>query len=303
MIARIAAAALFIAVSLSAGDDVRCRSRVTFPSAQLAVTMPFERTHDGVFVRARVNGRPETLWFVIDSGAARTLISQAAAKRIGLKGTEQSTIRGPGDAVIQVQVAKNASVAVGAVNIERIDLRITNLGALTPVWTRPVDGVLGYDLLCRAAVTVDYDAARLTLTHPAVFRYEGPGESLPLRVRNGWSFVEGTIKVTGRPAVIDNFLIDSGSQDAVNHPIIRDSKGPLRRIATAAGLGHQPAGVLGPNEWFRLGRYTIGSTQSACCSASEMRSRQIGGGVLSRFRVTFDYPHHRLILDRATRSE
>jgi len=148
---------------------------------------------------------------------------------------------------------------------------------------------------------VDYDARTLSVVHPAIFRYDGPGESLPLAIHGGWSFVEGTIKVTGRPAVIDNFLIDSGSQDAVNHPIIRDSKGPLRKVSTGVGLGQSLAGVLGPNEWFRLGRYTIGSTQSACCSASEETSRQIGGEVLSRFRVTFDYPHHRLILERAER--
>lgn len=298
---RIAAVALLIASPLIARDEVRCRSRVLFPGSAHVVTVPFERTRNGVFVRARVNGRPEPLWFVIDSGAARTVIGETAAKRVGLHATERAIISGTGMGAIPVTVARNVTVSVDTVNIERIDARIANLAGLTPTWGRAVDGILGFDLLCHSVVVIDYNSKKMTIAHPAVFRYDGTGETLPLAISGGWSFVEGTIKVTGRPAVIDNFLIDSGSQDAVNHPIIRDSKGPLRKVNTGAGLGRSLAGVLGPNEWFKLGRYTIGSTQSACCAASEEVSRQIGAEVLSRFRVTFDYPHHRLILERATR--
>jgi hypothetical protein len=298
---RIAAVALLIASTLAASDEVRCRSRVVFPGTTHVVTIPFERTRNGVFVRARVNGQPEPLWFVIDSGAARTVISDTAAKRAGLNATERAIISGTGMGAIPVTVARNVTVSVDTVSIERIDARIAKLAALTPAWGRPVDGILGFDLLCHSVLTVDYDSKKMTIAHPAVFRYDGSGEILPLTIRGGWSFVEGTIKVTGRPAVIDNFLIDSGSQDAVNHPIIRDSKGPLRKVNTGVGLGTALAGVLGPNEWFKLGRYTIGSTQSACCAASEEVSRQIGAEVLSRFRVTFDYPHHRMILERSTR--
>ena len=187
---------------------------------------------------------------------------------------------------------KNVVITIGDVVIDHIEMRAGDLSTASKMWGHKVDGVIGYDLLCRTAVTIDYDAGRLTLTHPAIFQYAGNGTSLKLNIRHGWSFVEGTIKVAGRPAVIDTFMIDSGSPDAVNHPIIRDSKGPLRKVGTAT--------VLGPNEWFQIGKYTVGSTQSACCSSID-NNRQIGAEVLSRFHVTFDYPHKRLILERATR--
>ncbi|HEX9160099.1 MAG TPA: retropepsin-like aspartic protease [Thermoanaerobaculia bacterium] len=294
------AAALLIATTMSAREDVRCRTRVMFPPSQLTVTVPFERSHNGVFFKARVNKNPEPLWFGLDSGAARTLISEEAAKRLLLHGTESAKIRGVGAGVVPVKVAKDVSIFIDAVKIEGVEIRIANLAPLKPAWGRTIDGVIGYDLLCRAVVTIDYEKRTMTMTQPAVFHNDG-GESLPLAISGGWSFVRGTIKVTGRPAVIDNFLVDSGSQDAVNHPIIRDSKGPLKPIKAAVGLGQPVPGVLGPNEWFQLGGYTIGSTYSACCAASEDASRQIGAEVLSRFRVTFDYPHHRLILERSTR--
>lgn len=271
-----AAALLLLVATVVRGDEVRCRSRLTFDPAQLNVTVPFERASNGVFVRARVNKNPEPLWFVLDSGSARTLISESAAKRLLLNPTN----------------SKDAFITLGTVKIEGADLRITKLAPLTKAWGRQVDGVLGYDLLCRSVVTIDYDKPQITLTHPAVFHYSGTGERLRLAIRNGWSYVQGTIKVTGFPPIIDTFLIDSGSNDAVNHPIIRDSKGPLQKVR---------AGFLGPNEWFQLGQYTIGSTDSACCGATDEANRQIGGEVLSRFRVTFDYPHRQLILERNSR--
>ncbi|HSP33887.1 MAG TPA: hypothetical protein VLU46_06190 [Thermoanaerobaculia bacterium] len=271
-----AAVVLLTATTLYGGGDVRCRSRVTFDAAHLSVTMPFERTKNGVFVRVRANKNPDPLWFVIDSGSPRTLISEAAAKRT----------------LINEMTRTDAVLSFDSVKVDRTDLRITNLAPLSKAWGRTVDGVIGYELLCRTVVSIDYDAQRVTIAHPAVFKYEGMGETLPLTIRNGWSFVEGTIKVTGRPAVIDNFFVDSGSRDAVNHPIIRESKGPVRTMN---------AGVVGPNEWFQLGHYTIGSTQSACCGAEGDSSQHIGADVLSRFRVTFDYPHKRLIVARDAR--
>jgi len=266
---------LFAATALHAADDVRCRSRATFDPAQLTVTMPFERTRNGVFVPVRVNKNPDPLWFVMDSGSPRTLISEAAAKRVLVNQTNRT----------------DASLVFDTVHLDHTDLRIENLAPLSKAWGRTVDGVIGYELLCRTIVTIDYDASRVTIAHPAVFHYSGMGETLPLTIRNGWSFVEGTIKVTGRPAVIDNFFVDSGSPDAVNHPIIRESKN-ARAVK---------AGFVGPNEWFQLGRYTIGSTQSACCGADNESSQHIGAEMLSRFRVTFDYPHKQLILERNAR--
>jgi hypothetical protein len=272
MNARIALATLLVAATLSASEDVRCRSHVVFPATKLSVTVPFQRTHNGIFVQARLNTRPDPLWFLIDSGAPHTTVNAAAA-RGGIP-------------------LKNSVITIGDVTIDRIELHIADLSHEAKTWGRKIDGVIGYDLLCRTAVNVDYETDRLTLTHPAVFQYAGNGASLKLNIRHGWSFVEGTIKVTGLPAVIDTFMLDSGSPDAVNHPIIRDSKGPLRKTSNAS--------VFGPTEWFQIGKYTVGSTQSMCCSSVD-NNRQIGADLLSRFHVTFDYPHKRLILERATR--
>jgi hypothetical protein len=262
-------------------------------STQLRLARPaalrFERANNGVFVQAQVKG--ETLWFVLDSGASRTLLDVAVARRLGIRATESSTIGGAGTGRVPVQIAKAQSLSLGGATLRGVDFRLLDLSGQTPAWGRRVDGIVGYDLLCHAAVTIDY-AAR-TVTIGAAPR----GDPLPLTFEGGWSFVEATIKVPGNAPVTDRFLIDTGSQDAVDHPIIEKSTGPLRRTQSGNGLGAPAAGVVGPTEWFRIGRFTIGSTSSSCCG-NPATSRLLGAAVLSRFRVTFDYPHQRLYLTK-----
>jgi hypothetical protein len=111
-----------------------------------------------------------------------------------------------------------------------------------------------------------------------------------------WPYIQAELKVPGRPPVTDRFVVDSGSADAVDHPIIKESTGPLRKTRTGVGIGQSVEGAVGPNEWFRIGRFRIDATQSACCSGNPADDRVIGNAILSRFVVTFDYPHNRLLL-------
>ena len=53
------------------------------------------------------------------------------------------------------------------------------MAALWPLVAHRIDGVLGYDVLRRYVVKLDYRRRRLLLYDPATYRYDGPGMSLP----------------------------------------------------------------------------------------------------------------------------
>jgi hypothetical protein len=198
-----------------------------------------------------------------------------------------------------VDIVANVTLSMPGVRLEHVDLRLASIPRPASTAGSHPDGIIGYDLLCGSVVTLDYQARHLTVTAPAAFRAAPQGDVLPLTIRGGWSFVRGTIKVPGQAAVEDDFLIDTGSLDFVNHPIIRQSTGVLHQTQTGAGgFGESQVGVIGENEWFQLGRTTIPHTQSVCCAATPEVSRQLGTGILEHFRLTFDYPHRTLILER-----
>ncbi len=61
---------------------------------------------------------------------------------------------------------------------------------------------------------------------------------------------------------------------------------------------HFRRGGTTPRLGVRPGCTSNWPTQSAGCAATPEVSRQGGAGILAQFRVTFDYPHQRLILEQ-----
>jgi Phage integrase family len=162
---------------------------------------------------------------------------------------------------------------------------------------RTEDGFLGYDFLRRYVVVLDYAAEKMTVYDPSNFKYTGSGAVFPVHFRHRWPYITGTIKVKGLDAQSGEFLVDSGSGDAVDHPAILKSTGPLRRIQTGVGLGTPGQGALGRAEYLELGRYRLQGPITSCCSTDPDDQTKIGGEVLRRFTVIFDYPNERIILE------
>ena len=290
----LAVVALFCLTCASRADGP-CSSSILFSKGKRSERLSrVRRNGEKVFLSVRVRGKNDKLRFLFDTGAGRTVLDRGVAARLGLRPTVKSSLGGVGAGRVPVDVVQGASLLIGDVRLDGVDLYVID----TPA-TEHVDGIIGYDLLCASVVTLDYQKPSIVITAPSAFQYHGSGDTLPLQIRGRWPFVRGTLKVPGVDPVTDDFLLDTGSDDAVNHPVIRQAKGPLRETNTGSGgFGKSLPGVIGPNEWFRIGSTTIPATVSACCAASEDVSRQLGSGILSHFRITFDYPGHRIILEK-----
>jgi predicted aspartyl protease len=289
-------AALWCLTSPVCAND-SCLSSTHFTNGATSAPLPGvirnEKRH--VFISARIIGHDEELRFVFDTGAGRTIIDRRVAARLGLKATEKSSVGGVGVGRVEVDVVKNASLQFGDVRLDGVDLNLVD----DIHESEGTAGIIGYDLLCANVVTLDYKNPGIVVTAPSAYQYHGVGDVLPLSFKGRWPYVRGVLKVPGVDPVTDDFLIDTGSEDAVNHPVIRQSKGPLRETNTGAGgFGQSLRGVVGPNEWFRIGSTTIPATQSACCAGNEDVNRQLGTTILSHFRITFNYPARQIILEK-----
>ena len=295
---RIALLAILLALTTARAADQSCPTTISFANGARSVSLPGTTARGSrIFVTARINGNSEDLRFAFDTGCGRTVLDRSVASRLGLRASEKSSIGGVGTGRVTVDVVKNASLQLGDVRIDGVDLNLVD----DTHEEKDIAGIIGYDLLCGSVVTLDYKQPAIVISSPSLFQYHGNGDVLPLSFKGRWPYVRGTLKVPGVDAVTDNFLIDTGSEDAVNHPVIRQSKGELRQTNTGAGgFGQSQSGVIGPNEWFRIGNTTIPATQSVCCAANDDVSRQLGGTVLSHFRIIFNYPGHSVIFEKCS---
>ena len=261
--------------------------------------LPVEPTPSHGFVfEVSVNDSPRKLRFELDTGAAATYLDAKVARELGLQPSRQTVVHGSGREPFRVDQVAHVTLHVGTLVSPDHTINLTDLGGLPD----HLDGFLGADFIARYVITIDYDRNRLAIAAPDDFAYRGSGAVLPIELRNGQAWVQASVHVPGGTAETSQFLVDTGSGDAVDAPAIRRSTGAVRHITTGVGLGEGTAdGVIGHAEYFQLGPYRLAGALTACCAPNPDLNHMIGGEVLSRFTIVLDYPRRRIILERGAR--
>src|SRR5256885_4860274 len=194
-----------------------------------------------IFLPVRINGS-KPLSFVLDTGSTKTLIDRALATALNLKASEEDSLQGAGAGRIPIQIVRDVNIGLPGVECSWFELSTADLKPLESSLGVKVDGIIGYELLSRFVVTVDYDAQTLTFTLPESFHPSNTAQVVPIELRNKWAFANAELVLPGSVTVQDSFLIDSGSSDAVDHPIVMklQSRSPS---VSGVGLGSPVEGA------------------------------------------------------------
>jgi hypothetical protein len=98
------------------------------------------------------------------------------------------------------------------------------------------------------------------------------------------AFVKVSVAAQGVGAEEHELRLDSGSNDEVDDDIVLRSSGPKRNITGGVGLGSTFATLLGTVSELRIGPYVLHDLSSATGGV-----QLIGGGVLQRFNIVYDF--------------
>ncbi|HMH13915.1 MAG TPA: hypothetical protein VK578_12480 [Edaphobacter sp.] len=205
-------------------------------------------------------------WFAIDSGIARTLMDREVATNAHLS------------------VKEFAPFATTRLNIGgqefQTAMELRNLNVPEYQWAsdQPLAGVLGMDFFQSFIVTLDYDAAVITLQDPSLaFQPEG-ANAIPLTLRDSLPYITAKMKLAGQPPGNPSFMLDTSTGDAIND-------------GSFAHLGAKAVGPdLGRAEYLQIGPFRFSGVNGTSGPS------KIGGELLHRFLVTIDAPHRRLFL-------
>jgi aspartyl protease len=274
-------------------QDLELNSKNTFAIGEES-SFPFEFRKGMVFVPVRLNGS-KPLSFVLDSGSTRMIVDRALANNLGLKPSGQDSMQGAGAGRVPIEFVQNVDIGLPGLESTGYEFSAADLQPLQASLGERVDGILGYELFRRFVVTIDYESRSLTVTLPKSFHAHESSQALPIELRDKWAFVKGELVLPGPVTVQDEFLIDSGSGDAVDHPIVTQVQ---LRIPTKSGVGFGTAvqGATAQATSFCLGKYSLPNPTVSCCGATDATSKLIGNDVLKFFTVTFDYPSARILI-------
>jgi len=297
-------AATFLPVSEDATYAMPQSAAADFTIAEGApsVTFPFELISNHIHASVMLNGQGP-YYFIFDTGGVN-VVTPELAHALGIKIEGESEVRGAGEATMTAGLAHVDEINVGGATVKDQLFTAFELDALYPSNGTHMQGMVGYEVFRRFVTRIDYGARTITLIDPKAFNPADAGTPLKIAFNGNAATVAGSYD--GIPA---KWQIDTGSRSALtlNAPFVAANHigngaksvdavdgwgvgGPSRarvmrggdlRLGTAISIAHPVTGM---------------GTDKAGAFADPSLSGNIGGGILKRFVVTFDYGHATMYL-------
>jgi predicted aspartyl protease len=260
------------------------------------VTVPAE---DGITFRAKINGKgPYPLFF--DTGSVN-LLSADFAKQLGLKTDGKPVKFAAASGSVDAQTARVDTLQIGDLLLRDQTFYVISFPASGD--EGPV-GAVGYELMRRLAVKVDYEHNQLTFYDGPTFRYADGGVRAPLLIEGNVFEVAGSIEGLGA-----TFLLDTGNEVAFEvEPGFVTQYNLIQRLG-ARYHGYSGRGYAGPTaeayyarvKTLRLGDAEVHDVVANLWTGEPGAATfagNIGRSVLRQFNVTFDAMRGAMYLEK-----
>lgn len=156
-----------------------------FQSEAGGIQIPFEYTAGHIFVTVSVNGEPGYV-FLVDSGTSVDVLDLAASQELGIpieKITRAKDL-GLGGGKVKMGGSRHLDLRLTDLRAQQVEIgssaAIVDLHGLAQVMGHRIDGILGYPLLRRYVVGIDFVTDDMTLWRVREFNYHGHGNVMRL---------------------------------------------------------------------------------------------------------------------------
>ncbi len=288
----------------------------SLPDGRTKVQFPIEVTNNLVVVPIILNGQLP-LKFILDTGVRTSILTDKAYSDIlNLPYSRKYSIAGPGgEKLVDAYVTNNVSLDMPGVQgrghamlvLEQDYLELRNyLGT-------DVHGVLGYELFSRFIIEIDYEKKMLTLMLPERFRVKKKYQWLPITIEDTKPYIIVAMDMNDSTSISAKLLVDSGASHGLfleesSHAKIRVPEKNISSII-GRGLGGPITGRIGRIKSLELGKYTIPNVITSFpdpnsymdtlkVSRMVFRNGSIGGEILTRFTVIFNFPAEKIYLKK-----
>jgi hypothetical protein len=278
------------------------------PIAAADTSIPFILVANHIYFRVSVNDHPASS-FLLDTGAGASAIDRDHAQKLELSFSGHGEAHGSGEKTVEIQLVARPNVSFGHENVQLQYLAAVPLIDLGLRDGRPMQGVLGFDILSRYTVTIDYAHRTLHFEDPQQFRTPKNAVVLPLRFVSKTPVVRGVIATAdGRRFPID-MLLDTGGRGAIRLNTQFVKKQALEKSITnrlqgplGIGVGGTTTDTIARIASVELAGFVMTTPVVSFASAKAGTDAetdfqaQLGGEILRRFTLIIDYARQRFLL-------
>lgn len=278
-----------------------------------SIEIKFNLISNLIIIPVSINGS-DTMNFILDTGVRDPIITELTlVEELNLNYMKSIELRGLGNepTTQAYQSGDNVIKLPGlTAKHQKINVILDENFQISQILGMPVHGLIGFNLFKQFVIKVNYSNETITLSKPVFFEYKPRKNDivLPISWEKNKPIVNAEIVQNGGEIVPVKLLVDTGASDALWLSTQTDSliKLPEKTVFAflGTGLGGDLFGHKGRIEGLWLGGSTLSTPivsypESAYISQlafSEKRNGSIGGEVLRRYLVIFDYFYNRLIL-------
>ncbi|MDI1307198.1 MAG: aspartyl protease family protein [bacterium] len=278
------------------------------------VTIPFKFINNLIFIPIKVNG--VELNFLLDSGVEETILfSLEDKKEIEFSNVEKITLRGLGseDAIEGLKSTNNILEAGGLKSSNHLLYIVLdqefNLSSHVGI---PVNGIIGYQFFRNNLVEIDYERRKI-IVHSDIEKnrkkIERKFEKVAITIEKLKPYIINTISIDS-VAFPAKLLIDIGNSDAL---WLFESRSKLIKVPVKNFEDYLGKGFSGDVEGrrakiskFTMSKFEFNNPIVAFPDSSSVRNVKmvpgrvgsVGGEILRRFAVVFDYTNGFLYLKK-----
>ncbi len=281
------------------------------PEGTHKLSVPFEFNNNLIVIKVLLNNAIP-LKFILDTGVRTTVLTEKTfTDLLNLTYTRKITIPGVGgEKLIDAYVTNNVTLEISGmvgrghalIVLEEDLLQLKNyLGT-------SVHGILGYELFSRFIVEINYSKKTVTFYDPNYAKKRTRFKSYDLEIVDTKPYINAHFSLSDSVVHKGRFMIDTGA----SHSFLLDKNSdsslyipqPSLYSHLGRGLGGELFGYISRINSVSLAPFkfdeviaTFPDSSSYELSVSAgVRNGTIGGGLLSRFVVVFDYIHEKLYL-------
>ena len=276
---------------------------------QLIATVPFTLNHDHIIIKISINDAGP-FNFLFDSGAGGTLMAKSIVDSLGLLPSAERTNTGAAG-THKVGLVRGVDISLGDARVNNItimrdehEMEELDNGEL-------VAGIIGFHILSRFVVEVNYDKKLLLLYNRANFIYNGSGEAVPITLNYNIPTIDAQLFVQPQQPIKGKFLVDTGARSylLISSPTVikynmPDHIGDHYVLRTKVGSSQKKAKIMYgrllafefADQKFDNVPAVLSSAVAGVLSFDDINGI-IGNRILQRFNLTFDYQRGMMYLE------
>lgn len=281
------------------------------------VQIPIEIHNNLVVVPVFLNGALP-LKFILDTGVRTAILTEKAFTDIlNLPYSRRYTISGPGGAkLVDAYVTNNVSLELPGVTGRGHAMLVLaeDYLELRNYLGTDVHGILGYELFSRFIVQIDYDKRMLTLMLPEAYKAKRKYKTIPIVVEDTKPYMRAEVVLQDGTMIITKLLVDSGASHGLMLEPSSDSRivPPNDYVSSSIGrgLGGDIIGKVGRVKSLKFADFVMNNVVArfpdpnsyfdSLKMGSTFRNGAIGGEVLSRFSVIYNFPKEQIYVKRGS---